>query len=63
MNTEKRFLTREQAAEFLGLKAQTLANMTWRGEGPPNIRISSRCIRYDLDELVAWAKSLEIRPT
>jgi predicted DNA-binding transcriptional regulator AlpA len=58
----KRFINREEAAEFLGLSPQTLANYSWRGEGPPFIRISDRCVRYDRDELMAWMKAREIRP-
>ncbi len=58
----KRFLNRKEAAEFLGLSPQTLANYSWRGEGPPFIRISDRCIRYDWAELAAWMKAREVTP-
>jgi predicted DNA-binding transcriptional regulator AlpA len=58
----KQFLTRDEAALFLGLRPQTLANLSWRGEGPPFIKLSSRCVRYDISELLSWMKSREIRP-
>ena len=59
---EKRFLNRAEAAAFLGLRPQTLANLSWRNEGPPFIRISERCVRYDLIQLLLWLKAREIRP-
>lgn len=59
---EKKFLTREEAARLLGLRPQTLANFTWKNEGPPYIRISSRCLRYDREALLAWMKDREVRP-
>lgn len=62
MNISKRFLNRKEAAEFLGLSPQTLANYAWRGEGPPLYRISLRCVRYDRDGLEAWMKDREVAP-
>ena len=59
---EKRFLNRAEAAAFLGLRPQTLANLTWLNAGPPYIRLSARCLRYDRDELLAWMKAREVRP-
>jgi len=59
---KKRFLTRDEAARFLGLRPQTLANLTWQNAGPPYVRLSSRCIRYDLGELLSWMKAREVRP-
>jgi predicted DNA-binding transcriptional regulator AlpA len=61
-DVEKRFLTRDEAARFLGLRPQTLSNMIWQGSGPPFVRLSSRCLRYDKDELLAWMKEREVRP-
>jgi predicted DNA-binding transcriptional regulator AlpA len=59
---EKKFLTRVEAAALLGLRPQTLANMTWQNSGPPYVRLSSRCLRYDRNELLSWMKQREIRP-
>jgi predicted DNA-binding transcriptional regulator AlpA len=59
---EKKFLNRVEAAAFLGLRPQTLSNLIWRHEGPPYVRLSSRCIRYDRDELIVWMKQREVRP-
>jgi predicted DNA-binding transcriptional regulator AlpA len=58
----KKFLTRVEAAAFLGLRPQTLANLTWQNSGPPYVRLSSRCLRYDRDALLAWMQAREVRP-
>lgn len=59
---EKKFLTRDEAARFLGLRPQTLANLTWQNAGPPYVRLSSRCLRYDREALLSWMKAREVRP-
>jgi predicted DNA-binding transcriptional regulator AlpA len=59
---EKKFFTRDEAARFLGLRPQTLANLTWQNSGPPYVRLSSRCLRYDRAELLFWMKAREVRP-
>jgi predicted DNA-binding transcriptional regulator AlpA len=51
---ERRYLSRIEAAQMLGLSVQTLANWSWYGEGPPVIRLSARCVRYDREELIRW---------
>lgn len=50
---DDRMLTRREAAEYLGMAEQTLAQWTWRGEGPPVYRYSRR-VRYRLSDLRAW---------
>ncbi len=50
-------LTRSQAAEFLGVRPQTLALWGMTGKyGLPLIRIGGRCVRYrksDLETFIA----------
>jgi hypothetical protein len=54
--TAPTLLTNDQAAEYLGLKPQTLA--AWRHhrrEGqPPYIQIAAKVIRYRADHLEQW---------
>jgi predicted DNA-binding transcriptional regulator AlpA len=59
---EKKFLKRVEAAELLGLRPQTLANLTWQNRGPPYVRLSSRCLRYDREALLSWMRAREVRP-
>lgn len=55
-------LTREQAADFLGIERQTLA--AWAVSGSydlPFIRVG-RSVRYRRDDLLAWLDSRTVRP-
>ena len=47
-------LTPEEAAEYLGVKTQTLA--AWRSSGRYELRFirAGRCIRYRKSDLDAW---------
>jgi len=50
-----RLLTRREAAAFLGIGCQTLANWSSTGRGGvPFIRLSRRLIRYRQADLVRW---------
>ena len=43
------------AAAFLGVVDRTMQTMRQRGDGPPYVVISARCIRYRRIGLKAWA--------
>jgi excisionase family DNA binding protein len=49
--TPSRLLTREQAAELLGLKPQTLALWAMRGLHLPVVKVGARAVRYRLSDL------------
>lgn len=57
--TDQNFLTRTQAAEYLGLKTQTLANNAKRGPAYHKLFGSVRYSRADLD---SWAKQQRVQP-
>lgn len=58
MTTTKNFLTREQAAEILGVTPGTLANWYTRGHGPRFKRPQgSRRALYSLDDIQTWIDS------
>jgi hypothetical protein len=48
-------LTESEAAAAIGLTPRFLQNRRHRGDGPPFVQISSRCIRYEPEALRAWA--------
>lgn len=48
-------LTESEAAATIGLTPRFLQNRRHRGDGPPYVQISSRCIRYEPEALRAWA--------
>lgn len=50
-------LDTEQAAAVLGLKRRTLELQRQQGFGPPQIRVSSRTIRYLESDLRDWLES------
>jgi hypothetical protein len=54
-------VSREQAAEFLGVTPQALSQMNGRGEGPPYARIG-RSVRYKRQDLLDWVESRIVRP-
>jgi predicted DNA-binding transcriptional regulator AlpA len=52
-----RLLTTDQAAAIVGLSAATLEDWRWQKLGPPYIKISRSCVRYDEAALYAWLKT------
>ncbi len=50
------FVTTIEAAEYLGLKPNTLAKMRVYGTGP-EYRKHGRYVRYHIDELNHWSES------
>jgi predicted DNA-binding transcriptional regulator AlpA len=48
-----------EAAEFLGLVVRTLEKLRQKGGGPKYVRISAKCVRYRISDLLAWQTSLE----
>jgi hypothetical protein len=57
------FVNEDQAARVLGLKVKTLRN--WRQSGTEDLAYYKlgRAVRYDLDDVVAWAKSRRFTST
>lgn len=51
------FLTQKQAAEVIGVHQNTLNKLSKAPGGPPFSRISTRCLRYRRDLLLAWMES------
>lgn len=48
------FLTRKELAEELRIKAQSLAAMAIRGDGPPFVKVGTRLVRYRRADVDAW---------
>jgi predicted DNA-binding transcriptional regulator AlpA len=51
------YLTTAQVAEHLGLTRSGLRGLRQRGEGPAWFRLSSRAIRYKVEDILAWVES------
>lgn len=43
-----------EAAELLGIAAQTLAHWRTRAAGPRYVLLTKRCVRYRLSDIMAW---------
>ena len=46
-------MTRDEVADLLHIKRQSLDNAAWRGLGPPFFRLG-RSIRYDRQHVADW---------
>jgi len=54
-NRLSKLLNRKEAADYLGLKPQTLATWQCVGRyGLPVVKIGRRAVRYRLDDLERW---------
>ncbi len=58
--TQSKYLTSRQAAEYLRLSPRTLETMRWRGSGPPFAKYGdgrSARVVYDRERLDQWVAS------
>lgn len=53
-------MTSEQVGEFLGVSQEYLFLARKERRGPPFLQMSSRMIRYDRDDVLAWARAHRI---
>ncbi len=60
--TGKRLLPAHEAADHIGVAAQTLAKMRWSGESPPYHKIGRKVV-YDRDVLEKWLQERRRRST
>jgi predicted DNA-binding transcriptional regulator AlpA len=54
--TPRILLTENEAAELIGLTPRFLTERRRVGDGPPYVRVSSRCVRYRPDDIARWAE-------
>lgn len=52
--TVETLLTTKEAARIMGVSPRFLESRRIKGDGPPYIRLSSRCVRYDMGDVLAW---------
>lgn len=56
-------LDEQVASQYLALSPRTLRNWRTRGNGPKFVKISTRCIRYRLRDLLEWSDHRTRRST
>ncbi|WP_102224685.1 helix-turn-helix transcriptional regulator [Acidimangrovimonas sediminis] len=59
--TAPKLMNTAQCAAFLGKSPDRLYEWRRERQGPPYLHMSSRSILYDRDDVIAWAKSHEVR--
>lgn len=47
----------QAAALTLGVKVGTLYSWVCQGKGPPFVRLSTRCVRFDEEALDEWLRT------
>jgi hypothetical protein len=52
---DKILLNEREAADAIGLTPRFLVERRRTGDGPPFVRVSSRCIRYRPQDIERWA--------
>lgn len=62
MSVRGKWLTRKEAADFLDtlgcpVTPKRLSDLAWLGKGPPFVKSRGYTVRYQIDELRAWALS------
>lgn len=60
---QTQLLTTQQAAEFLGVSVAFLERDRWAGARVPFIKIGSRAVRYQLNDLEQYVQSCRRRST
>ncbi len=50
-------LTREEAAEYLSVKPNTLAIWAMSGRGPALVKLNNRTVRYEMKALVDYVRA------
>ncbi len=50
-------LTEAEAAEYLKLTCRALQAWRYKGRGPQYVKISSRAVRYRLEDLEGWIEN------
>jgi DNA-directed RNA polymerase sigma subunit (sigma70/sigma32) len=53
----KKYLTTAEIGELFQVTRETIRN--WRNAGMPHEKLSNRVYRYELDKILAWAKTRE----
>jgi predicted DNA-binding transcriptional regulator AlpA len=56
-----KLVSQRQAAEMLGLSARTLESMRLKCIGPSFVRLSRRCVRYQVVDIQAWIEQHRVK--
>ncbi|WP_068165938.1 helix-turn-helix transcriptional regulator [Rhodococcus phenolicus] len=51
---------RKEVAAYLGMTENGLAQLHYRGDGPPQIKIGGRAVRYRWEDVDAWLETRRV---
>lgn len=60
--TARALLSTAEAAELTGLSSEWFFVARKRGDGPPYLRVTSRIVKYDRDDLLNWFRQFRVEP-
>jgi predicted DNA-binding transcriptional regulator AlpA len=52
-----KLIAEKPAAELLGVTAHCLRHYRGSGDGPPFVKLSPKCVRYRVGDLLDWIQS------
>lgn len=58
--TERALLSTTEAAELTGISPEWFFLSRKSGDGPPYLRVTSRIVKYDRDELLGWFRQFRV---
>lgn len=58
--TARALLSTAEAAELTGLSSEWFYLARKKGDGPPYLRITSRVVKYDRDDLLGWFRQFRV---
>lgn len=59
MTGKQKYYTGPEIAEYLNVAARTIEKWTWQRR-IPHIRVSHRCVRYNVEEVDAWFNTFHV---
>lgn len=59
--TARAFLSTTEAADLTGLSPEWFFVARKKGEGPPYLRVTSRIVKYDRDDLLGWFRQFRVQ--
>lgn len=56
---DRTFVSREELAALIGVKARTVSELVKSGGLPPPIKFSDKLLRWDAEQLEKWFSALQ----
>jgi predicted DNA-binding transcriptional regulator AlpA len=60
--TARALLSTTEAADLTGLSPEWFFLARKKGDGPPYLRVTSRIVKYDRDDLLNWFRQFRVEP-